>query len=247
MALADQSTASRLPTIDSDSSTSSSADQRLAELFAPCFTLILKLRASNQFGDPEVLRHRIVDLLDRTEREALSAGGAPETIQKAKFAIVAFLDETILSSDWPQKEEWINTPLQLELYDQYDAGEVFFDHLHSFLDSPNAHAEELEVYYLCMALGFKGKYRLHEQEKLRELIERTSQTLSDLRDGTVEELAPHGTPRDQVATEVKSKVPTWVIGAAAVLVGVLLYAGMYLYVSASAREVAGTIQQMGAG
>ena len=50
-----------------------------------------------------------------------------------------------------------------------------------------------------------------------------------------------------MATEVRSKVPTWVILAAAVLVGVLLYAGMYLYVSASASEVATTIQALATG
>jgi type VI protein secretion system component VasF len=46
---------------------------------------------------------------------------------------------------------------------------------------------------------------------------------------------------------VRRVVPPWVIVAAALLIGGLLYAGMYVYISASAREVAHTIQQMGAG
>lgn len=247
MVVTDRVDRSRSQTGEPDLSAGKRSDQRLAELFAPCFTLILKLRSTDDFGDPDVLRGRIKDLLDQTEREALSTVEAPETIQKAKFALVAFIDETILSSEWSQKDQWVNTPLQLELYDQYDAGEVFFDHLQVFLDDPRSHTGVLEVYYLCMALGFKGQYRIHEQEKLRELIETTADALSHLSSTGGEVLAPHGRPRDLQAGDVRSTVPTWVIAVGGLALGVLIYGGMYFYISASAHGVASTIQQMVAG
>ncbi len=221
-----------------------SADKRLAEIFAPCFTLILQLRATEEFGDAEVLRRRIKDLLDDAEREALRTGVSPDNIQMAKFALVAFIDETILSSDWSQKDEWVSTPLQLELYDQYDAGEVFFDRLKQLRQNPKANAEALEVYYLCMTLGFKGKYQLHEQERYREIIETTYEELSRLPGMGTKDLAPHGQPRGQVAQEVKSKLPTWVIAAAAVLIGLLVYTGMYVYITDTAGDTAAAIEQM---
>lgn len=231
-------------TVQTDSPSAASPDQRLSDVFAPCFTLILKLRAADDFGAEEMLRRRIKDLLERTERDALGSGVAPDAIQSAKFAIVAFLDETILSSNWAQKDVWMNTPIQLELYDRFDAGEVFFDRLHRLLDDPRVHAEVLEVYFLCMALGFKGQYQLHEQEQLRALIETTQEKLSQVPKLQHDALAPHGAPRGQVATEVKSKMPPWVVAAAAALIGFLIYAGMYLYISASANDVAMAIQQL---
>lgn len=221
-----------------------SADKRLAEIFAPCFTLILQLRATEEFGDAEVLRRRIKDLLDDAEREALRTGVSPDNIQMAKFALVAFIDETILSSDWSQKDDWVSTPLQLELYDQYDAGEVFFDRLEQLRQNPKANAEALEVYYLCMTLGFKGKYQLHEQERYREIIETTYEELSRLPGMGTKDLAPHGKPRGQVAQEVKSKLPTWVIAAAAALIGLLVYTGMYVYITDTASDTAETIEQV---
>ena len=219
-------------------------DQRLSEIFAPCFTLILNLRATDDFGDPESLRRRMKELLDDAEREALRVGASPDGIQSAKFAIVAFIDETILSSDWPHKEDWASTPLQLELYDQYDAGEVFFDRLESLRENPGASAEVLEVYYLCMTLGFKGKYQIHGQERLREIIEGTYEDLRHLPGMGGKDLAPHGTPRGQVAQEVRSKLPTWVIVAAAALLGLLVYAGMFFYASDAANETAQEIQSL---
>src|SRR5690554_713768 len=128
---------------------------RLADVYAPCFTLTLQLRAGHEFGDAEVLRGRIKALLEKTRREAARTGLAPEDVREAEFALVAFLDETLLSSDWSQKDRWLARPLQLELFNRYDAGEEFFLRLDGLRANPSLHAEVLEVYYLCMALGFK--------------------------------------------------------------------------------------------
>lgn len=220
------------------------ADQRLSEIFATCFTLILQLRAADEFGDPEVLRRRIKDLLDSAEREALRTGVTPGNLQMAKFAIVAFIDETIISSDWSQKDRWMSKPLQLELYDQYDAGETFFTRLEQLREEPKANAEALEVYYLCLTLGFKGKYQLHEQERLREIIENTYEELRQLPGMKPAKLSPHGKPRGQVVTEVKSKMPAWVIAAAAVLIGFVIYVGLYYNISGTADNTAESIRNL---
>lgn len=216
-------------------------DHRLAELYAPCFTLILQLRATHEFGDATVLRQRIKDLLDRAERDAMRVNTPRDDLRDAKFALVAFIDETILSSDWSQKDRWVAKPLQLELYDRYDAGEVFFDHLKRLLEQPTQHAEVLEIYYLCMTLGFKGRYELYEQERLRILIEETFEALR--RSGmSVGVLSPHGKPRDQVATEVRNKVPLWIIIAFVVGIALILYIIMFLMMNNAAEH---TLQLVG--
>jgi type VI secretion system protein ImpK len=189
-----------------------------------------------------MLRSRIKDVLDDAERDALRTGVSPENIQMAKFAVVAFIDETIISSNWSQKDRWVSKPLQLELYNQYDAGETFFTRLEALRQQPQANAEALEVYYLCLTLGFKGKYQLHEQERLREIIETTYDELRRVPGLKLKELSPHGKPRGQVVTEVKSKMPAWVIVAAAALIGLLIYMGMWFYIDDAADDAANAIQ-----
>lgn len=211
---------------------------RLAEIFAPCFALVLQLRATDAYGEASILRERILDMLNKTKRDAQQSGISAEAAAQAEFALVAFFDETILSSDWPRKDHWLAKPLQLELYDRYDAGEEFFVRLEQFRAEGAARAELVEVFYLCMALGFKGRYLLHEQEKLRALIEQTHAELSRLPGMQVGALSPHGVPSDQVAAEVKTKLPPWVIAVAAFVIGLLIYLGMSLYISNAASEAA---------
>lgn len=220
------------------------SDRRLSELYADCFTLILQLRAADQYGDPDVLRRRTKALLDDAEHEALRTGIAPDDIQMARFALVAFIDETIITSNWAQKDHWVSKPLQLELYDQYDAGEAFFTRLDRLRGNPEANAETIEIYYLCMALGFKGKYQLHEQERLREIIESTYEELRRTPGMQGGVLSPHGKPRGQVAEEMKRKVPAWVIPVAALLLGLLIYIGVSVYISGTADEAAQAIEQV---
>lgn len=218
--------------------------KRLAEVYAPCFTLILQLRSTEEYGDPEVLRQRIKDLLDRADREASRMGASTEDMRRTKFALVAFIDETILSTSWSHRDAWTAKPLQLELYNRYDAGEEFFEKLKPLLDDPERHAEVLEIYYLCMALGFKGRYQLHEQERLRILIEDSLKALRDELDVGRDQLAPHGKPRDQVTTEVRNRLPVWVIVAAAAAIAVIVYFGLSLWINDVASDAATSIQQL---
>lgn len=216
--------------------------RRLAEIYAPCFTLILQLRGAPYSGTPDVLRRRVKDLLERASREARQASASSDDVEMAVFALVAFLDEAILSTDWPQKEKWLAKPLQLEMYERFDAGEAFFERLESLREKPESRFEVLEVYYLCMALGFKGKYRFHGQDQLRMLIE---ETYAQLRNGSgigSRVLAPHARPRDQLATEVKQKLPTWVIVVFAVAVGLVVYVGLRVSITNIANEAAAAIE-----
>lgn len=216
----------------------------MAEIFAECFTLILQLRASEEYGEADTLRRRIKSMLDRAEREALQVGVPSQDVRTASFAVVAFLDETILSSDWSQKDGWLAKPLQMELFDRYDAGEEFFTRLEELLEEPGANAEILEVYFLCMALGFKGKYQMHAQEQLRLLIEDTHEALRKQPGLRADHLSPHGKPRDQVVEEVKSKMPLWVVAVVAVSIGLLAYVGMSFYMSGTAGDAAQNIEQV---
>ena len=99
---------------------------KLVDICSDAFMLVLQLRASQEYGDPEVLRQRILHMLEKTEHQARRQNIDSEDIQKAKFALVAFLDETIITSEWSQKQAWLANPLQLQLYNRFDAGEEFF-------------------------------------------------------------------------------------------------------------------------
>ena len=205
---------------------------------------MLQLRAASDYGDAQLLRQRIKDLLDRSDREAVQMGATTDDTRYARFALIAFIDETILSSDWMQKNEWIAKPLQLEFYNRYDAGEEFFTQLEALLRQPERFAQVLEVFYLCMTLGFKGRYQLHEQERLRMLIEETHAALRKHLDLDDAALSPHGKARDQVVAEVQRRLPAWIVALVAGAIAVLVYLSLSLWMNSAASDAREDIQQI---
>ena len=220
--------------------------ERLCEIYGDCFALVLQLRATRTLDDAQQLRQRIKGLLEQAERRARQVGFSENEVHQASFAIVAFVDETVYSSDWPEKEQWQKKPLQLERFDRYDAGEEFFAHLEELRAHPDQQAQVLEVYYLCLALGFEGRYQLQGKNQLRMLIENTNEQLRrtathDGRDGT---LAPHGRPDDQTTAEMQYKVPAWAVAVIGLLLAGVLYLSMSFYVSREADEAVQTIERV---
>ena len=73
---------------------------------------------------------------------------------------MAFLDESVLGSRNPAFADWPRLPLQTELFGHQNAGEIVFDDIQKLLGRNESHelADVLEVYYLCLLLGFKGRY-----------------------------------------------------------------------------------------
>ena len=136
----------------------------LASCYENALTIILRLSSlqAQPAGSSQDFRASIRAALKAAMEQARAYGYSSEINQLAFFAAVAFLDESVLKTQNPALADWAQRPLQEEMFGHNRAGEVFFDHLQTLLgraDSAET-ADCLEVYCLCMLLGFKGRYAL---------------------------------------------------------------------------------------
>lgn len=135
----------------------------LALAYQNLFTVIARIRSGRQtIADPHAFRQQIQGAIRQAEKESVSKLYPQDDVRLATFALVALLDESILNSNLPTFADWARMPLQEEMFGNARAGEVFFQHLESLLarSDSNGVADLLEVYALCLLLGFKGKYGL---------------------------------------------------------------------------------------
>jgi type VI secretion system protein ImpK len=160
-----------------------SKPDNLALLYQNVLTGIVRIQAGRQpLNDIEVFRKRMKAALQEVEREAGLAGYRSNDVRDAEFAVVAFLDETILSLRDPKAEDWRKKPLNIELFGQAIAGDVFFDKLTDIerrSDSPQL-ADLLEVYLLCLLLGFEGRFApplLGEVSRIAERLRRRIESI----------------------------------------------------------------------
>lgn len=138
--------------------------QSLASCYENAFTIILRLSALNQqsAANSQDFRASIRAALKAAMEQAKALGYSSESNQLAFFAVVSLLDESVLKLQSPAFADWAQRPMQEEMFGHNRAGEVFFDNLRTLLARQDSQetADCLEVYCLCMLLGFKGKYAL---------------------------------------------------------------------------------------
>lgn len=125
-------------------------------------------------------------LIAESEAACQQGGFSSADYDLARFAVFAWIDETILSSQWEGKRRWLGEQLQRRFYNTADAGKLFFERLNTI--GPHQ-LDVREVYYLCLAMGFTGQYcnegddYLLEQLKLSnlKLLTGSSMGLPDLK------------------------------------------------------------------
>jgi type VI secretion system protein ImpK len=136
----------------------------LASCYENAITTILRLSALQQQAvpNPQGFRTSIRAALKAAMETAKSFGYSSEVIQSSFFAVVALLDESVLKLQSPAFAQWAQRPMQEELFGHNRAGEVFFENLRGLLarQDSNETADCLEVYCLCMLLGFRGRYAM---------------------------------------------------------------------------------------
>jgi type VI secretion system protein ImpK len=198
--------------------------ESLALIFQEVFTAIERFRAGRQaISDAASFRQASHEALRMAANQALTVGYNGEDAKLASFALVAFLDESVLASQNPVFADWPRQTLQEELFGTHIAGETFFTHLQQLLkrqDSPDL-ADVLEVHFLCMVLGFGGRYSAGHRSELQQIMSVTADKIRRIR-GRLGPLSPAGLPP---AETVQVKVDPWVrrlaiaaIGSAALLV-----------------------------
>jgi type VI secretion system protein ImpK len=172
---------------ESSAATSANSHPRggLALTLQEAFTATIRLRANRQVAaDAGSFRAHIQQLLKAAHQEARRIGYSSADVGLAVYAFVAFLDESVLTSKQPMFDGWSGQPLQAEMFRDHMAGEMFFRRLDELLgqqDSENL-ADVLEVFQLCMLLGFRGRYG-GDNGSLQALISAVNTKIMRIRGG----------------------------------------------------------------
>ena len=180
----------------------------LVAFAGPVFDLILRLKAGIVAPSND-LRPKVHSMLADFEKRAERYRFNHRIIQVSKFALASFVDETVLTNNFPLRDEWEKYPLQLEYFGEQLAGNKFFDKLQAMLKQIEVTQDAVEIYYYCMLLGFKGRYAIYEKEKFMAIMQETANALVKVGKITPVELSPHWFANDQPKPPEKRGMPVW--------------------------------------
>ena len=115
--------------------------------------------------------------------EARRQSYSDATTQMALYAIVSFLDESVLNSHDPTFADWLRRPLQEELFGGHFAGEYFYRHLTELLQAPDSPegADALELHAVCLLLGYRGKFAFGSDGEVHALLQQIRAKIARVR------------------------------------------------------------------
>ncbi|MFZ0021489.1 MAG: type IVB secretion system protein IcmH/DotU, partial [Acetobacteraceae bacterium] len=187
---------------------------------APLLQLLGRLRNTYSQPDPGDLRERAIQQIRAFEQTARDGGVPIDQLRPAHYALCASLDDVVLNTPWGSSGGWAARSLVSTFHQEVRSGERFFDLLAQLRQNPGMFLPVLELMYLCLSLGFQGRYRLSprgpgELDRLREDL---YTIIARQRQATDPALAPHWQGVRAPYRPARATVPTWVMGAMALAV-----------------------------
>jgi type VI secretion system protein ImpK len=210
----------------------------LVGAFAAVLEFAPELESASAPADPETLRVRLLDAVIAGRDTCIARGAAGERADSAAWAVAALVDDLALNTPWGGHSAWPRQPLVSTLYGDVDAGVRFFDRLEELERHATRDPEMLELYYTCLALGFRGKYRVPGRAGSRSLAAVRSAAARLLRDPDSDELSANWQGVIARDTLRRTAVPLW----AAFAVAAVVAAGIYLLLEV---RLAGQAEQLG--
>lgn len=216
---------------------------KLAEGFSDLLVLGVYLKDAKDLGSPDHLRTRLHHLFHVADEQSKASGVSSDAYAHARYAVTAFIDEMIINSRWSSRDQWAGRPLQYDFFSEYVAGEGFFKHMDTVRRSFPLNADLLEVFGLCLILGFEGQYRLQEREKLRGLIEDVTREVQ-AKWGDVPSLSPHGKRPEELMELVKRELPVWVVLVTSAGLVILFFLALSFLISQDAGHVLDQLRKL---
>ncbi len=160
----------------------SAFSNNLLNLSASLLAILTTLsQQKNPENLPELHQYLLRNIKELHNR-GLQSGYSPRMMEKACYALCAAFDEEIMNTEWGQAARWENHSLVAQLFQQRNAGEVFFTLLAQARQNVTDMIDLIELMYFLLRLGFCGRYQNNDKHALAELVDSVYQEICQHRD-----------------------------------------------------------------
>lgn len=190
---------------------------------APLFALVGRIRNRAQHPDPDALRENVVREIQAFEARAARVGLPQRSIQIARYALCATIDDVVLNTPWGGRSSWTVRSMVGTFHKETVGGERFYELLARLEREPATNRELLEFLYVCLSLGFEGRLRVDPRGAERHLALRAqlARLIRAHRGPSDGALSVHWKGVDLPHRPLSAWLPLWAIAATtAALLGV---------------------------
>ena len=198
---------------------------------SPLLQLLAQLRMAHHASNPHALRARVVQDLGTFQRQAREMGIAMDLLRPAHYALCASIDDVVLNTPWGAASGWAGQTLLAAFHRGARGTDQVFDDLRQMETEPAKFLPVIELSYLCLSLGFMGRYReARGGGELESLRSEAHAAIAAQRPAAPPELSRRWRGVTVPYRPQRRGVPVWVAlaGAVALCGGLLFWTSMTL-------------------
>jgi type VI secretion system protein ImpK len=126
----------------------------------PLLMMVPTLRTAHPPGDVGVTRARLIEMIRDFDAAAIKQGLPDDQRNIARYALCTVVDEAIQMTPWGTAANWAQQSLLIHFFKENWGGEKFFQILDKMSETPARFMPLLELFYVCLAVGFMGRFHL---------------------------------------------------------------------------------------
>ncbi|MFC3550060.1 type IVB secretion system protein IcmH/DotU [Lysobacter cavernae] len=219
----------------------------LVQAASPLLLLAVQLRHSAAMPDVARLREQVMAQVRRFEQRAREGGASVEAVTAARYVLCAMLDEAVLNSPWGEHSGWSQKTLLVAFHGESYGGAKFFLILERLCADVPRHVDLIELMYLCLALGFCGRYQIESggRAKLADIQDDLYRRIRAQRGAAAERLAPHWQGVDERDNRLTRYVPLWMAALAAACVVLIAFGWFNARLNTLSAPISAAAAQIG--
>lgn len=206
---------------------------------APLLSEVVRLRNNAPAEDLGSLQVGYSDAIKKFERSALRAGVENSQVMAARYVLCTVVDEAIVCTSWGVESTWSQISLLSTFHNETFGGEKFFQLIDRVSRNPVKYLPLLELIYVCLSLGFEGKYRVMNRGalELEAIKDSLYRQIRQLRGDIPRELSPQWLGLQMPRRSLIRIVPWWMVVIFSVMCLAIMYTG-FAWVLKDQREKA---------
>lgn len=222
-------------------------DNRLTDAATPLLGLVIRIRRLVDFRAVESLYQQVVDEVAAIDRELIEQGYERPTVVAYRYVLCAFIDEAVLGTDWGAHSVWSQHSLLSRFHNETWGGEKVFAILARMEQEPARYKDMLGFIYLCLCLGFEGRYKVMEngrdeyEQILRGLQEQLQLLKAEPDQAPLADAQANVTP---ARNRLRSGLPLWGIAGLFVAAMAGIYSLYNIALEERIRDVLSVLEQL---
>lgn len=218
----------------------------MVDAATPLLGMAIRIRRLSYCDEVAEVYRQAVDEVKTIEVELTEAGYEHAMILAYRYVLCSFVDEAVMSTSWGADSVWAEHSLLTRFHNETWGGEKVFTILSRLQSEPARYKEILEFIYLCLCLGFEGRYRVMENghQEYQKVVKNLYQLLARQQQQRPQELT--SATKHVVATKehLTKQVPVWSIFAGFGVAWIIIFLGYSLALHSKSMDVIAQLNQI---